>query len=218
MRADSTLSLLLFAACGGASAAAPSGTASQGDPVAPVWAPLFEAGRTWSFPVAHTHIPAEQGGAPRQTDLGPMRCQVGAVTSRSKARQAPLMCTWVGAVGDDRRLVQPPRGTWIETRDGLWWVAGDAADAARAVASGLPDQERLLAVVPVAHTTPTRGSDHEEHEVWARPGDGGGWCVGHASALGDESGWEMCLGAAGLVGGSWFFAGAEVHTYAFAAR
>ncbi|MEZ4398893.1 MAG: hypothetical protein R3B06_02680 [Kofleriaceae bacterium] len=225
----SLLKPLLFvtvvaAACGGkTSSTTPTGTTPT--PAGPVYLPLFEQGRSWTFALSTKTTPPSDMGEPSTDDAGTMTCTVAMAHDMGATKMAKVVCR---ASGDtDPGDGNAPSGYWVATPDGLWGFDGSQSmDQVHAEIGKLDPKTMLIAAAPAERRQELGDADGggddgpEGLSVYAaKPGAAGAWCVSYVFALGDEAGWEMCLAAdRGIVAGSWFQAGATVVETSYVAK
>src|SRR5688572_22275262 len=205
------LVLVLIAACGTAPARPAAvenvavGLAHTDLP--PLYAALFEAGRTWTFPLdAERRWDRGDGnGLERTTTTGTMTCTVTTARAIRGGRRAALVCRpevadpevlYLEADGD---FVYSPSGEYIGTPGGLWRIERHA-EQDDDVAT-LDPERRLISADPAAHRSGF--DDGMSSSRVRRLGDD--WCVTRMYDLDLASaGWSLCFdgGGEGPVGGN----------------
>jgi hypothetical protein len=213
----STCFLLALAACGGASSAptTPSGpdttdTGPDSDGGAPVYARLFEQGRTWMFDATYatswydpSDPAADASGNVRSSKTGRFGCTVAEVKQVAELGMAiaHVACTeppGVPAIGN------ATGGYFARTSAGLWRLDQPPGETVE-----LADEEMFLPAV----AAPRQRSfeDPDGSWGWSRSVEqraDGAWCATASSWSGDDGGVTMCFRAdVGLVGGAAFFGG-----------
>ena len=210
--------LLLAAACGGKAASTTPGNHAGGGG-GPVYAALFEQGKTWTFALTFKTQPPPDIGPPSSGPAGTLTCTVASAHAMGDQQVAKVECTADGdhTTGDG----YAPAGYWVATPAGLWHFDGGLAeDELHAKLAALDPKQMLIAAAPAArHEEVGAAENGDGLEVFGAKAEGGGWCLDYTFALGDEAGWQLCFGGDGAIAsGSWFEAGATTNETSYVAK
>jgi hypothetical protein len=204
-----------LAACGGGSKSTTptnSGATTSG----PVYAALFEQGRTWTLTMTHNTTPPPDMGPPSSRSAGTATCTVTMAHAMGDAKMAQISCDAA------EETLYAPNGTWVANARGLWHFDDELSmDDVHAKMATLDDKQMLIAATAaVRHNEIGDLENGDGLEVFgAKAGVDGAWCVYYTMAMGDEAGFEVCLAAGrGIVSGTSFSAGATVLELTYTAK
>lgn len=196
-------STVFLIACGG-SHAKPAAPTSEG----PVYAALFERGRTFVFAAERTTTPPADEGQPEKKMLPDLTCTVTASETLDPAthlQRSTVTCTMPG--DEAPTMGFPPAATYYANDAGLWFDMNSVKDHAP---PKLDPKHMLIARVPVARNEEIGDGDTFAKEFYtAKASAHGAWCFGYTAAAGDEAGFELCASPkAGIESAKLFQAGA----------
>jgi hypothetical protein len=202
--------LVLIAACGTARPPprivenVPAGVPHPDLP--PLYAALFEAGQTWTFPLdAERRWDSGNGnGVERTTTAGTMTCTVTSARAIRGGRRAALACRpsvtdpevlYLETTGD---FVYSPSGDYVGTEDGLWKI-----DRFTDFDDDIATLDRKLMLMSADPAARAPGFDDGVSSVRVRR-LGDDWCVTRMYDLDlAPAGWSLCFREGdGPVGGN----------------
>jgi hypothetical protein len=189
--------VLVLVACGGKAKPVPRG------PEGPPYLALFERGRSWSLPAEVVH--GERRGdayVAKSTERGDVRCDVADVKQVGHSKVSRIECAppYAGLL-----IV----GTWVATPAGLYHPPLPVDDADE-LAVGSDD---LLLTAKPQERGHIAASGAMQHSMQAFA-NGDSWCAGETFAAQEERrSYLLCLGAAGITGGSELVMSGDTHQW-----
>ncbi|HEY4181430.1 MAG TPA: hypothetical protein VGM90_31505 [Kofleriaceae bacterium] len=169
-----------------------------------LFAKLFVEGASWTFTAQHVIDEPDSDGSKlhKTTTKDNVTCTSGDL--------GEVPGGWIIAITCDG-YASPVSGTYVATSAGLWRVDIDWDRSTKSLRA----KEMLIGSTPKAGKREL-GDEQSGYTTYIVSKHAGGWCFANMQALGDESGWMLCISEKkGLIGGNAFMAGAFVDDFYF---